>query len=337
MLIWILMLLLAGPGLADDAALKPPTPPSQPESGPGGRGYAFEHVRVSRYGNEADGYWLFEPARADKAKPLPVVLFVHGMNLPEPGVYQQWIAHLVKRGHLVVYPRYQVGSITDPTTFTESTAKAMRAALTRMDGKRHPKADTERFAMVGHSLGGTIALNLAARPRHYGLPAPKAIMPVLPGDVQADQGLGVFFPKVSGDYSTIDAGTLLLVIASTNDAIVGQRFAKRVYENTTQIKRADKDLLIISDDRHGRPALSADHFMPLAYFSRSGKREADAYDFALWSWFDALTNAAYGDGEHRARALGNTASQRWLGNWSDGRPVRLVEVYKPQSQRGEKR
>lgn len=349
MSLWILCpllagLVLSGPVLgqvlaASDPAPAPdpeprPAPPAQPASGPGGSDYPHDRIRVREYGRGADAYWIFEPADIDKPTPRPVVLFVHGMNLPRPGVYRQWLTHLVRRGHLVVYPRYQSGSITDPTNFTDATARAMRDALQRMDGTRHAKADTARLAMVGHSLGATIALNLAARPDHFGLPAPEAVMAVLPGDVEAERGLGVFFPRVAGDYSTIAADTLLLVIASTNDAIVGQRFAERIYRQTPQIDRADKDLLLISDDRHGRPGLSADHFMPLAYKDRSGRRDADAYDFALWRWFDALGATAFGDRAHRAHALGNTPEQRTVGAWSDGRVIR-VRVYAPEDGDGD--
>lgn len=313
-----------------------PTPPGQPASGPGGSDYAYDRVRVRRYGQGADTYWLFEPADAEPGEKRPVVLYVHGLNLPHYGVSWLWIKHLVRRGNLVVYPQYQQGAIVDPRDFTATTAKAMRDALKRMDGQRHAEPDHERFAIIGHSVGGVIALNLAARPEHYGLPSPKALMPIQPGDTRAKRGLGALLPSITEDHATVAPGTLMLIVASTNDAVVGRRFAEQMYRQTVRIKPRDKDLLLMSDDTRGRPALTADHFMPLAYNDRTQRRRANAYDFALWRWFDALSSAAFYDGKHRGYALGDTETQRAMGQWSDGRAVRepLVLDLQPREAAG---
>ena len=56
----------------------------------------------------------------------------------------------------------------------------------------------------------------------------------------------------------------------------------------------------------------------------------DALDyFGYWKLFDGLAEAAF-YGWNRAYALGNTPEQRYMGTWSDGRPVRELVIYTAQ-------
>jgi hypothetical protein len=53
----------------------------------------------------------------------------------------------------------------------------------------------------------------------------------------------------------------------------------------------------------------------------------DALDFfGYWKWFDGLSDAAF-YGRNREYALGNTPQQRYMGVWSDGRPVKEPLVF----------
>ena len=329
-LIWLFMGLIVQAGLGGVPVFAQPgarpSPPMQPEVGPGGRDYLYEQMRVTRYGEGADGYWVFEPRGADKTKPLPVLVYLHGLNATPYSTVYLWMRHLVRRGNIVVYPQYQLGLLLNPKVFTKKSAAAIADAIKRLDGKRHFKGDTKRFAIVGHSLGGLIGANLTARAGHYDLPQALALMAVQPGDVKTAQGLGALMPSLAEDHGTIPRDTLMLSIATENDHIVGQSFAKRLYHRASRVPAENKDYILLKDDSHGWPALQTDHFMPFAYINRAGRARADAYDFALWRWFDALMDAAFYDGKHRDEALGNTAKQRSLGVWSDGRPVREAVV-----------
>lgn len=300
-----------------------PTPPKQPAIGPGGTDYDYLHIDRARH-REPGGSacWVFEPAQADKTKPMPVIVYVHGLNAADYNTSWLWIRHMVRKGNIVLYPQYQRGLLLDPKRFTNKTAAAIGHALDKLDGKRHVKADTERFALVGHSLGGAIAANLAADHEGYGLPSVGALMAVQPGDVKTTKGLGVLFPSLLEDYSTIPRGTLMLVIATENDEVVGQRLAKRLYDEAVGVPKQDKNHVLIGPDRHGWPGLYDGHLMAWAYIDSRGRARVDAYDYALWRWLDALTDAAFYDGKHRDFALGNTPKQRAMGKWSDGRPVR---------------
>ena len=326
LLLLLLMLLVLVGGSVSAQPADPPTPPGQRAQGPGGTDYAYQGVKVTRYGRGAAGYWVFEPRDADKTKALPVIAYVHGLNASDYGTTWLWIRHLVRKGNLVVFPQYQEGFLVDPRTFTDRSARAIAQALQHLDGKQHVLADTKRFALVGHSLGGTISANLAARHEHFNLPTARALMAVQPGDVRCDSGLGAFFPSLMEDHHTIPKGTLMLVVATEDDNIVGQTTARRIFRDTTQVPDRDKDYILLHADRHGRPSLLAHHLMAWCYIDQQGNVVADAYDFALWRWFDALTDAAFNEGEHRAIALGNTPEQRDLGSWSDGTAVRAPTV-----------
>lgn len=310
---------LATPAIAaDNAAVI--TPPTQPKAGPGGMDYRFERVTSKVYGQGENQYWIIEPADAWD-KPLPVVLFVHGMGLTNFSAYRMWINHLVLKGNIVIYPAYHTGGIVDPTTFTDNTAKAAVKALAQCDGKQHKLADTSRLTMVGHSLGGTIIANLAARPKHFGLPAPDALMLLQPGDTRSDKGLGALFPTITEDHRTIPHGTLMLIVDVENDYFVSPRAGQRIYDSAIQIDIQDKRRLLLRTDDYAQPAIVADHMLPMGWTTDPASQgSVNAYDFAIWRWFDALQASAHGDKRQRTYVFGASALD--MGMWSDGTMVR---------------
>lgn len=297
-----------------------PTPPGQPATGPGGKTYAYSKTLATSYGQDAERYWIIEPD--DKAsQSLPVILFMHGLGLTNHSAYRAWINHLVRRGNIVIYPAYHTGGIVDPTTFTDVTAAAARKALAQCDGKRHRLADTNRFTMIGHSLGGTIIANLAARPRHFGLPAPKALMLLQPGDTKADSGLGALLPSITEDHGEIPAGTLMLVVDVERDYYVSPKAGQRIIDNAIQVKAEDKRRLLLQTDGYGEPAIVADHMLPMAWtLQQSSQGRINTYDYACWQWFDALQAVGHGDEASRDLVFGEAAMD--LGKWSDGTAVR---------------
>ena len=319
---WAILLCVAlATGPASAGTQGRPSPPGQPATGPGGRDYAYQDTRVTVYGEKAGAYTIAEPADpGDKA--LPVVLFVHGLSGTSYGSYEAWITHLVRKGNVVIYPVYHGEGVVDPKTFTGHAAKASAKAIKACDGKRHAAIDTERFTMVGHSLGGTIIANLAARPKHFGLPTPKAIMPVLPGDTRAEGGLGaLLMSSITEDHSTIAKGTLILIVNVEDDNMVSPKVGQRIYDKTALVDAKDKRRLLLKTDDHGEPAIVADHLLPIGWIDRQEKHvRVNAYDTALWRWFDSLQAVADGDAGQRKNVFGKAALD--LGKWSDGTEVR---------------
>ncbi|MBI1922881.1 hypothetical protein HYR99_01385, partial [Candidatus Poribacteria bacterium] len=142
----------------------------QPATGPGGRDYRYAEVTKQVY-NEGTGeeYWIFEPASPTPAS-APLILFNHGWGALKPDVYGAWIKHLVRRGNIVVYPRYQEDLLTSMKEFTPNALAAVKAALIELQKGPHVRPELNHFAIVGHSIGGALTASLAALAASEGLP-----------------------------------------------------------------------------------------------------------------------------------------------------------------------
>ena len=302
-----------------------PRPPAQPASGYGGSRYAHAGVTRRVYEAGVEQYWVFEPARPSPQS-APLVVFNHGWMGMVPAVYLGWIHHIVRRGNIVVFPRYQDGLFTAPWTFTPNSVQAVQRALKRLKEPGHVRPELDRFAIVGHSAGAVVSANMAALAAEKGLPKPKALMIVQPGRGTV-RGRTFFFP--SPDYKKIPADVAMLVLVGADDRIVSDYAAKDLFRATPQIPRERKDYVVVRSDRRGSPALVADHISPCAPF-RAGPlirgRCINAINhYAYWRLFDALVDFAF-HGRGKAHCLGNTPQQRAMGRWSDGTPVKELLV-----------
>jgi len=325
------------------------TPPSQPASGPGGKQYVHASVTKNRYGKGGQEYWIFEPA-SPKPRTAPVIIFLHGWGGMNPLYYGAWLDHLVKRGNIVVYPRYQANLLTSIKDFTPNTLAAVKDAVRRLQTERgHVTPDFSKFATVGHSLGGLLAANIAALASESNLPRVRAVMSVEPGITEAPINVPL------ADLKNIPADTLLLAIAGDQDGLVRDTDAKRIYYESTRIPAQNKDFVTLVSDSHGQPGLLASHRAPTAmnkdYDSGEGVGGASAGSpdpiggdarisrgvrpetmmvnaldyYGTWKLFDGLIDAAF-TGKNRDYALGNTPQQRFMGVWSDGVPVKELKV-----------
>ena len=329
------------------------TPPTQPATGPGGKQYVHAKVTKNRYGTGNKEYWIFEP---DTPKPAtaPVVVFLHGWGGMNPLYYGAWLDHLVKRGNIVVYPRYQATLMTPLREFLPSTLGAIKDAVTRLQTERgHVKPDLNKFAVVGHSMGGLLSANVAALAKESNLPQVRAVMAVEPGITEAPINAPL------ADLKKIPAETLLLAVAGDQDTLVRDTDAKRIYYESTEVSEANKDFVMIVTDTHGAPSLLASHRMPTAMDrsydngegvsggpanpermgNSSSRRNGNANEsrrmetmlvnaldyYGTWKLFDALCDAAF-YGKNREYALGNTTQQRFMGRWSDGVPVKELRI-----------
>ncbi|HEX2270191.1 MAG TPA: alpha/beta fold hydrolase [Pyrinomonadaceae bacterium] len=327
------------------------TPPVQPESGPGGKQYAHASVTKNRYGAGNQEYWIFEP---DSPKPAsaPLIVFIHGWGGVNPLYYGAWLDHLVKRGNIVVYPRYQATLLTPIKEFQPSTLGAIKDAIHRLQTEPgHIKPDLNKFAVVGHSVGGLLAASVAALAKESNLPQVRAVMSVEPGITEDPIRIPL------ADLKKVPAETLLLAVAGDQDTLVRDTDAKRVYYESTNVPAANKDFVMMVTDTHGAPSLQASHRAPTAMdrsydngegvgggpvnpdrvgSARGNERSSqdrrletmmvNALDYyGTWKLFDALCDAAF-YGKNREYALGNTPKQRFMGVWSDGTPVKELKV-----------
>jgi len=289
-----------------------PKQPEQPVDGPGGSNYSHEGVIRYSYNFGEHQYWIFEP---DSPKPesAPLIVFNHGWSAFYPVIYIGWINHIVKKGNIVVYPRYQSGFLIGFKQFSSNAIRAVKEAIQELQTGNHVHPDLDKFAIVGHSLGGGITAHMAALAGEKGLPTPKAIMPVQP--------YIPFAPIV--DLSKIPSETLVVVLVGQDDMLAGDESGKTIFYDSTQVPLSQKDFVIQVTDTYGKPGLFANHGAPLCLPLLNSVDAMDYY--STWKLFDALTDFAF-YGKNGEYCLGDTPEQRFMGLWSDGTPVKELIV-----------
>jgi poly(3-hydroxybutyrate) depolymerase len=138
--------------------------------GGGGTSYPAEPSVAGPLVSGSKGVWLFRPA----GKPKRLVIFFHGQGGPTettPANHRDWIDHLVERGAVVVYPRYE----TDySAAVIDATTSGVRTAMARLDPESLP------VLALGYSRGAALAVEYAAVAPGQHLPVPDAIESVNP-------------------------------------------------------------------------------------------------------------------------------------------------------------
>ena len=231
------------------------TPPSQPANGPASSmrmPASRRTVTGPAIRNTGSSNLIRQPASA------PLIVFLHGWGGMNPLYYGAWLDHLVKRGNIVVYPRYQATLLTPITEFTPSTRRYQRRNHPLQTERGHVKPDLNKFAVVGHSVGGLLAASVAALASESNLPRVRAVMSVEPGITESPINIPL------ADLKKIPAETLLLSVAGDQDTLVRDTDAKRVYYESINIPEANKDFITMITDTHGTPSLQASHRAPTA-------------------------------------------------------------------------
>jgi acetyl esterase/lipase len=286
--------------------------------------YPHKSVRRIEMGEGPRSYWLFEPAEPTPAM-APVIVFNHGWFAVNPGVYGAWIEHLVRKGRIVIAPRYQRDWSTPPGNFLPNGLVAVRDALDVLaTSPSHVRPDRSKFALMGHSAGGNLAAQMAAVAAEADLPVPKAVLAIFPGEV---------FPSRKPDLANIPASTLLVVVAGEKDLVVGDQRAREIFAGTTAIPLDRKKFILYRSDLRGYPHFRADHLAPtgghIPFDTRDGilpgaqmaQAEVNAFDTAgFWRIADITLEAAFA-GKTLDEATDKGEVFRHLGFWSDGRPV----------------
>ncbi len=305
------------------------TQPTQPASGPGGADYTYGGVTQYDYATNGSGsdFWLYEPntPTPDSAN---VVVFIHGLGETNPKLYGAFIKHLVRKGNIVIYPRYQKDLNTSNTTFNDSCAKGIQRALDTVKQGGHVKGRIENYFILGHSVGGVLTANMTMLHGQYGLPKPLTAFSMQPGA----SGF------LMNDYSSFPSDVKYLIAVGVDDIIVGTGPGTTLYNQTVNVPTSHKNLITQYADGHGTPASEATHFAPLAgdvafdngesnlFILASGTGPVDGVDFFLyWKLQDALMDCALHN-QNCEYAFGDTPEQHGMGNWSDGTPVRILEV-----------
>jgi pimeloyl-ACP methyl ester carboxylesterase len=264
-------------------------------------------------------YYIYEPA-GPKPPTAPVVLFLHGYMGHYPKVYWVWMAHMVRKGHIVVWVRWDQGIVT-PWDFANQAENQWRDALARLssvswDGVKPAEDGSGNIltAHVGHSAGGWLSAVLAARAAQpgSGMQAPRAVVAVSPGGP----------PLIpDGPFEDIPPSTKLVLVAGEDDTLVCINTAQTLWERTPQIPEPNKDFLLAQTDARGTPQQIANHYFPTT-IAKWDTASVDARDYYItFKLSVGALNCAF-RGFDCGYALGNGAPQQVdMGLWSDGVPV----------------
>ncbi|HEU5116178.1 MAG TPA: alpha/beta hydrolase fold domain-containing protein [Isosphaeraceae bacterium] len=294
---------------------------ASPSAAPSGGAYPHAGIRAQLVGSGARSYWLFEPDAPRPVGRCPVAVFNHGWLAVNPGVYGAWIEHLVKQGQVVIYPRYQTDWTTNPADFLPNATAAVLDALDVLEtAPERVRPDRNRFALIGHSAGGNLAVLMAASADSTGLPHPRAVLAFMPGEV-----LHLEHPNPAD----LPPETLLVVVAGDRDRVVGDSRARQIFAQAETLGPDRKEYVLYQTRRRGLSTLLADHLAPTAALHSldSGEGPFRAYQMkkanvdhldrqGFWSLTDATLSAGFS-----GRSLNDDGVLAALDQVGDGRVI----------------
>jgi hypothetical protein len=234
-------------------------------AGCGGGGSSAVSARPTVEGlhtQNAKGAWIFRPA----GTPKRLVIFFHGQGgetESTPANHRPWIDHLVKKGAVVVYPRYE--QVYSPAVLDPAVA-GVRQASGRLELKGLP------VLALGYSRGAALAVEYAAVAAGRHVPVPDAVESVNP--VPYGETAHIV------DLSPLGPRTVLAVIVSEKDphatdgaGLLFQRLRQSGFPgNQIELNIA-----------RSRGSFTADHLAPLS--------SSPAARAAYWAPTDALIRA----------------------------------------------
>lgn len=209
----------------------------------GGKSYPSKASSEGPLGKGASGVWLYQPA----GKPKNLVIYLHGQGGPaeaKPTNHLPWIDHLVSRGNIVVYPRYEIAYEKDPLKFV---VQGVRTATSKVDVMGLP------VLVIGYSHGGGLAVEYGAIAEQNHVPVPDAIMSVFPSGF----GNSSYLLPLSG----LDHSTRLVFLVGDKDTVVGGDGVSFMAQRLQAANFPDENIQLDLVSSHG--SFAADHVAPL--------------------------------------------------------------------------
>ncbi len=305
----------------------------QPTTGPGSATYQHDSVLFHNYAEDADGFWLFEPA-LPTPKETNLIVFIHGYGGYNPMIYGQWIKHLVRKGNTVIYPRYQKTVFSpSPNKFSPNVVTGIRNAIKTIElSTTHIPTNSESLCIVGHSYGGILGAEITVNWENYDIPKPKGIFLCAPGT-------GPFKAARLEDYAAMPTDVKLLVMVNENDYIVGDEMGVKIFD--TAVNTPYRNLIRqASDNANGISAghnetYCVDEAFDSGHLNYTAKKalritKTNAVDYyGYWKLFDGLIDCSR-NGQNCEYAFGDTSQQRNLGMLVEGSEVKELTVITPK-------
>ena len=200
----------------------------------------------------------------------PLVIFLR-LGVMQPDLYRAWIDHIVRRGMVVVYPRYQPDLKTPNADFLDNAAGAP-ATPSGAWSRRAGGAPAAEPGRLPRPPPADCSPPPAAASERLKLPAAKALMVVEPGKSQGKRWDGVAQERLSG----LAKGTLLLAVCGDEDSHVACTDAKRIYRQSRHIPPSDKTSCCCARSPHGAPPLLANAAPTAPVFGPQYPKEEDS-------------------------------------------------------------
>lgn len=240
-----------------------------------------------KVGDGGRAVWLFTPEGSGAGK-APVVVFLHGWLATDPYYYGGWIDHLVKRGSIVVYPIIEDTRRDRGERIVANAMAGVRLAITTLVQEGPLEPDLGRVYLVGHSMGGGLAAQLAALMPAEGLPTPRVVMPIQPGWAKK----GAYPQDV---LEGIPGSVFILVIEGDQDQYAENRLGKTIIRRSVQVPESRKLFLRMFSGRDGDRPLISDHFAPVSPLESYRLERKSAGRRALGDLFKSMVGVREGE------------------------------------------
>ena len=322
---------LIAPGLSAMAGLSP-SPPEW-DGGLGPHEFTTEisaytmpaEVESIRGEYEADITFSVYLTIPDVNGEMPLAIILHGFANPQFSTYEDWVAHLASRGMAVAFIQYpsdvlpeghdtyvlheEDGMANHP--YHVPRAIALQAGLDHAESMLSTNVDTSNLLIGGHSLGAGYALMVMDWSLQRGWGNESLFI-----DLETPYARPVQ-DHLQIDTSLIPENFMAHIVISEDDMSVSDCFGVH-----HQALLGENALFIESpSDRYGFPRLVSSHYL----------QASETHDtLADWAFYRRVASQAdwmVTQNENSRLALLDSDEFRYMGEWSDGTPVKELGVW----------
>lgn len=280
--------------------------PERPTTGPGStQNYIATSAAITNAGeatatdNTKVAYYV--PNVLKHGTTAPVVVFLHGFQAGDPGLYIAHINHLWHQGYIVVFPMYNTTNAftdLDQNVMVDRLVRNTNFALANIG----TKAELDHVYVYGHSAGAAFGsvfqLNSGITPVGVMLAHPALDTGPVPVP-----GIVLVNYQVEAAYTTAP----VVILTGDQDTIAPPSASVTLHGYLTGA--ASRIVWEARTDNHEYPPINTDHLQPLTIGN-----SADTMDWRFyWSALDQML-------------AGDATPAFDMGSWTSGTPVKTPIV-----------